>query len=99
MLSKKSGVWKTSIVFSLKNIPGGLYKSLSIFAIRDIDLLKIESRPIPGSPWKYMFYLDFIGSSHEGAGARALEHLKEITEDLKILGCYQACDKWKRGQK
>lgn len=87
--------WKTSIVFSLKNIPGGLYKSLSIFAIRDIDLLKIESRPIAGSPWRYMFYLDFSGRSDQEAGARAIEHLREITEDLKILGCYPACQRWK----
>jgi len=79
---------KTSIVFSLKNIPGCLYKCLSIFAIRDIDLLKIESRPLPGSPWQYAFYIDFRGSSLDGPGQKALGHLQEITEFSMVLGTY-----------
>lgn len=79
---------KTSLVFALKNIPGALYKSLSVFAIRDIDLLKIESRPIHGSPWKYMFYLDINGSCGDEKVAKAIEHLKEVTDFLKLLGSY-----------
>ena len=79
---------KTSIVFSLKNVPGGLHKSLSVFAIRDIDLMKIESRPLKGSPWKYLFYLDFSGSLRDEAVARCLEHLSEITQMIKVLGSY-----------
>jgi prephenate dehydratase len=92
LLSKKpmaaKGVCKTSVVFALKNIPGALYKSLSVFAIRDIDLLKIESRPIPGSPWKYIFYLDFAGKMNSPVALKAVEHLKEITQYLKVLGSY-----------
>jgi prephenate dehydratase len=79
---------KTSIVFTLKNIPGALYKSLSVFAIRDIDLLKIESRPIHGSPWQYMFYLDISGSCNDEKVAKAIEHLKEVTDFLQLLGSY-----------
>jgi prephenate dehydratase len=79
---------KTSLVFALKNIPGALYKSLSVFAIRDIDLLKIESRPIHGSPWQYMFYLDINGSCSDEKVAKAIEHLKEVTDFLKLLGSY-----------
>jgi len=84
LLAKKplvpKGACKTSVVFALKNIPGALYKSLSVFAIRDIDLFKIESRPIPGNPWQYIFYLDFAG--HMGQTAA------QITQYLKVLGSY-----------
>ena len=79
---------KTSIVFSFSNTPGALFKSLSVFALRDIDLAKIESRPIHGRPWEYLFYLDFLGSMDEKRVKNALSHLQEITDTMEILGCY-----------
>jgi len=87
-LEEPSADAKTSIVFSTKNIPGALFKSLSVFALRDIDLYKIESRPIPGSPWVYMFYLDFGGDIREDVSKRAIGHLEEIASFLKFLGSY-----------
>jgi prephenate dehydratase len=79
---------KTSIVFSMDNVPGSLFKCLAVFALRDIDLTKIESRPLQGKRWQYFFYIDFIGSQHEERCKNALNHLQEITSYFRVLGSY-----------
>jgi prephenate dehydratase len=79
---------KTSIVFSVSHTPGALFKTLAVFALRDINLLKIESRPLHGSPWQYIFYLDFEGTPHQSHCGKALEHLGEIATFVRILGAY-----------
>jgi prephenate dehydratase len=87
-VSKGAGSRKTTVVFSLKNIPGALFKALSVFALRDIDLLKIESRPVHGKPFEYLFYLDFAGDFGDERQQNALNHLREITMFLRPLGSY-----------
>jgi prephenate dehydratase len=83
------GANKTSIAFKVKNVPGALFKSLSVFALRDIDLSKIESRPMRGRPWEYVFYVDFLRGDDEPA-RNALRHLGEVAEFVKVLGIYPA---------
>ncbi len=80
---------KVSIVFSTRNVPGALYKCLSVFALRDIDLTKMESRPLRGRPWEYFFYIDFLGNVHEDRCQKALAHLGEVANFLRVLGCYE----------
>lgn len=82
------GKTKTSIVFSLKSEPGALFKALSVFALRNIDLTKIESRPSRKQAWQYYFYVDFEGGIKEERVNHALDHLGEITHFIKILGSY-----------
>ncbi|MFC1682926.1 prephenate dehydratase [Candidatus Zixiibacteriota bacterium] len=84
---------KTSIVFSTRDIPGALFKSLSVFFLRDINLMKIESRPLRGKPWEYLFYLDFSGDVNEERCTNALRHLEEIADFIKVLGSYPSVKK------
>jgi len=81
------GANKTSLAFGVKNIPGALFKALSVFALRDISLSKIESRPMRGRPWEYVFFVDLLRGDDEGA-RNALRHLDEIAELVKVLGIY-----------
>lgn len=83
------GANKTSVAFALKNAPGALFKALSVFALRDIDLSKIESRPMRGRPWEYVFFVDFLRGDDDAA-RRALEHLREIADPVTVLGIYKA---------
>ncbi len=79
---------KTTVVYALDHIPGALFKSLGVFAMRDINLLKIESRPLSGRPWEYVFYLDFEGHLASDRCQQAVEHLEQMASFLKILGSY-----------
>ncbi len=83
------GANKTSIAFSVKNVPGALFKALAVFALRDISLTKIESRPRRGRPWEYVFYADFLRGDDEAA-RNALRHLGEVADLVKVLGIYPA---------
>ena len=78
-----------AFVFTLKNETGALFRAMAVFALRDIDLSKIESRPLGGHPWEYSFYVDFTGNLAEARVQHALAHLAEFAHHIKVLGCYQ----------
>ncbi len=80
--------WKTSLVFAAQNRPGSLYAAMSCFALRNINLTKIESRPLRGKPWEYLFYVDLIGHVSNSVIAGAIEELAQTTTFLRILGSY-----------
>lgn len=84
--------WKTSLVFTTRNTPGALFRAMSAFALRDLSLAKIESRPLRGKPWEYLFYLDFFGKADDEKSKRALAHLGETADFLRVLGSYPKGD-------
>ena len=89
---------KTSLTFVLQeNVPGALFKSLAVFALRELDLAKIESRPLVGQPGRYRFYLDVSGAVGDEPVDRALEHLREITRELQVLGSYPQGETYPNG--
>lgn len=81
---------KTSIIFSLADKPGALYEALKPFALRKINLTKIESRPSRRALGDYVFYLDFEGHRSIPGVRKALEELKKQVPFLKVLGSYPA---------
>ena len=80
--------WKTSLVFSTRNVPGALFRALSAFALRDLNMAKIESRPLRGKPWEYLFYVDIQGRVDTPNAQNALNHLRETADFVRVLGCY-----------
>src|SRR5947207_6059050 len=83
---------KTTILFRTPNTPGALFRALAAFALRDINLSKLESRPIEGRPWEYSFYVDLAGDAADANVARAIDHLREMCETVRVLGSYPAAD-------
>jgi prephenate dehydratase len=84
---------KLSLFFQLDHRPGALLHALEPFGRRGINLLKIESRPVHGSPWQYRFYLDLQAARGNAEVEAALEELQKQVVDLRILGSYAAAQK------
>jgi len=89
---------KTTLVFALPSTPGSLFKALSVFALRDINLSKLESRPIRGRPWEYLFYVDIEARRDDLACARALAQLGEFAKWSRVLGTYKGWERAKQVQ-
>lgn len=94
----ETGTWKTTLVFAVENSPGMLFRAMACFALRDINLTKIESRPNQQKPWEYMFYLDIIGRIDDPAVQRSLSQLEEIASFSRVLGIYRPQEQVKPAQ-
>jgi prephenate dehydratase len=79
---------KTTVLFATRHVPGALFRCMGVFALRDINLLKIESRPMRGRPWEYVFHVDIDGSPREERVGNALRHLEEVCDMVRVLGSY-----------
>ncbi|MEJ7597706.1 MAG: prephenate dehydratase [Kofleriaceae bacterium] len=81
---------KTSLVLSLADRPGVLGEILTRFAAHNLSLTKIESRPIPEAPFTYRFYIDVMGHAASAPFVAALDELRVLTTELRVLGTYAA---------
>lgn len=88
----KASQYKTSMIFSVEHVPGALFGIVGEFAIRRINLTKIESRPTKETPWEYNFYVDFEGRAQDRVVQEALKSIKPKTSYLKILGSYKKAE-------
>jgi prephenate dehydratase len=89
---EKDAKYKTSIIFSLRHIPGALFEILNEFASRRINLTKIESRPTKETPWEYNFYVDVEGNLLDKDLSSALESIRSKSSYIKILGSYKRAE-------
>lgn len=81
---------KTSLIMATKQQAGSLADALMIFKQHQINLVKLESRPVPGNPWEEVFYVDLEANLDDLHVKQALEELKEHTQYTRVLGCYQS---------
>jgi chorismate mutase / prephenate dehydratase len=83
---------KTSLALALAHRPGALGEVLTRFGRRGVNLTRIESRPMPGRPWQYRFYLDLEGHAASAEVGAALEEIRPLTSELRVLGTYARAD-------
>lgn len=88
--AQTTGPMKTSLVYTTRNVPGALTRSLQPFAVADLQLTKIESRPSRAAPFDYVFYLDFEGDPAASPGREAIALMATCCEWIEVLGTYHA---------
>lgn len=90
LMELREGADKISTVFVLPHEAGSLHQILTIFSVKGLNMVKLESRPVPEHSWEYMFFLEFTGSLDDPAAADALHELAQTTGDFRVLGCFKA---------
>ena len=81
---------KASLCFAVADQPGALFAALQVLAARGLNMQKLESRPIHGKPWEYLFYVDVDVPADTAVFEACMRELKEASEDLRVLGTYRA---------
>lgn len=84
---------KTSLAFSVHHHPGALLDCLKRFAEHDINLTRLESRPVPTNPFEYVFFVDLLGGLHDRAIEAALVELRSAARHLKVIGTYPLAER------
>jgi len=87
---RTGGPDKASFCFATDDRPGALFAALEVVAARGLNMKKLESRPIPGRPWQYQFYLDVDVPADRAGFDAAVAALRAVTQDLRVLGMYRA---------
>ena len=82
----RPGADKISTVFTVAHEAGSLHEILTIFAAQGLNMMRLESRPIPGHSWEYMFFLEFTGSLLDPAMEGILHELTQTSQDFRVLG-------------
>ena len=90
VMELRPGADKISTVFSLPHEAGSLHRIMTIFAVNGLNMTRLESRPMPGHKWEYMFFLDFVGSLAAPELDGILRELSQTAEDFRVLGNYVA---------
>jgi 3-deoxy-7-phosphoheptulonate synthase len=90
LTTSETGAAKATLVFSVQDEPGNLFACLKIMADRGINLSKLESRPIQGKPWEYLFYVDVTLPEDPASFQEAIKELKTHTKEFYYLGSYRA---------
>ncbi len=86
----RSGADKISAIFTLPHQSGSLHEILTIFAAYELNMVKLESRPIPERSWEYMFFLEFTGKLEAGGMEGVLRELVQAAEDFRVLGNFKS---------
>jgi prephenate dehydratase len=84
---------KTSLAFSVQHQPGALLDCLKRFADQQINLTRLESRPVPTNPFEYVFFVDFLGGLTDPPVDAALKHLRATARHVKIIGSYPVAER------
>ena len=90
VMELREGADKISAVLSLPDEVGSLHEVLTIFAVHGLNLVKLESRPLPGRSWEYLFFLEFDGSLADPAMDGALQELSQASAEMRVLGNFKS---------
>ena len=91
VMERRSGSDKVSALFVLPHRSGALHEIMTLFAVNGLNMMKLESRPIVGRSWEYLFFVDFTGDLADPAMDGVLRELSQTAESLRVLGNYRTC--------
>ena len=92
VMERRPGRSKVSALFTLPHRSGTLHQIMSVFALAGLNMMKLESRPVPGRNWEYVFFVDFSGDLTRPGMEEVLRELSQSAEGFRVLGNYKASE-------